>query len=451
MAYQFTIKGIKKYDEEKVVAAIVDLFHGSTDMSDVGVRCRPALGDITESLNFIIRRKSTQGTDVFFHRNGTITVELPTLASLSDVKFCYLMLKAVKTVYHNCHILNEDGRETDLSDRQRKRQWMKQLQNMDDIIGQDQMTVLKGAHRDFYITPAKYQGRDERCNRPQDAYDDFTAIQWNTPEAIHLEQEMRRVDDTDAQHSVRVTDNSADVFIEPCQYVGMMVDNHCKMVPFQHFCQLMSKQDEFHKMDAKQAILCQMDRQQWRALYRQAPGIVIPYFRKTFVMRWNTDDSCYKMADFTDAVEKFKDSSLCLRWDISEYDKVHPGDLCYMIRTGKGEHGVVMRGIIDGTPFIDPNDTEQQRHFVKLRITHIMAPDSDTELLTTQDLSQQMPCFDWENGKSGELLDAKSARTLENMWRTYDERMQKRLRREASMSYEDRLFLWMPSHKQMFN
>lgn len=39
-----------------------------------------------------------------------------------------------------------------------------------------------------------------------------------------------------------------------------------------------------------------MDDEQWTELYDKAEGIVKENYRKTFIMRWNTDISNYKLS-----------------------------------------------------------------------------------------------------------------------------------------------------------
>ena len=75
------------------------------------------------------------------------------------------------------------------------------------------------------------------------------------------------------------------------------------MVRFEDFCQLMEGEGEFRKMDAAQALLYKMDEARWNELFDKAEGIVRENFRKTFIMRWNTDISNYKLCEFEEAMD----------------------------------------------------------------------------------------------------------------------------------------------------
>lgn len=73
-----------------------------------------------------------------------------------------------------------------------------------------------------------------------------------------------------------------------------------------------------------------MDDEQWTELYDKAEGIVKENYRKTFIMRWNTDISSYKLSEFEDAMEDFFDEGFYYDWSIWDYQKAHIGDRFYI-------------------------------------------------------------------------------------------------------------------------
>ena len=303
---------------------------------------------------------------------GNIIVELPWLASKMDVLLCYAFLKAIKKVHRAVHVIDEEDKSVKLTEDEAKEQWHLRRSNMDEIINRGEKTVIAGVMRDFHLNPALYIGRDEIANRIEDAFADFITVQWTNLEAVNIREERRHITEEEELSTIRVIDNTEDVFIGVCQYVGMMKGNTCKMVKFEDFCHLMEKQDEFQLLDDAQALLDKMDDEQWNELFNKAAGIVRENFRKTFIMRWNTDISNYKLSEFEDAMEDFFDDGFYYDWSIWDYQKAHIGDKFYMIRTGEGKNGVVMRGTIIGTPYPDEDWSGKGRkvYYIRMSLTN---------------------------------------------------------------------------------
>ena len=99
-----------------------------------------------------------------------------------------------------------------------------------------------------------------------------------------------------------MVDNAEDVFIGACRYVGMMRGNTCRMIVFEDFCELMKGQEGFQRVDAAQILLGKMEEDVWNNLFDEAQGNLRDNFRKTFIMRWNSDISNYKLSEFEDAM-----------------------------------------------------------------------------------------------------------------------------------------------------
>lgn len=424
MAYKFTIKGIRKFNEERVVEKFFDTFKEYEDIEDVKIISHNPINDETDSYTVMTLNVSTQGVNIKQLVNKDILVELPWLASQMDVKLCYAYLNAVKKVYRGARIIDEEEKGVKLTDAEAKEQWHLRCKNMDEIINRGETTVIAGAIRDFHLNPTKYIGRDEPTNRIEDAFADFLNIQWANLEATNIIEEKRHITEDEELSTIRVVDNTEDVFIGACQYIGMMKGNTCKMVKFDDFCKQMEEHEEFHLLDAAQALLDKMDNKQWAELYDKAVGIVKENFRKTFVMRWNTDISNYKLSEFEDAMEEFFDEEFYYDWSIWDYQKAHIGDRFYMIRTGEGKNGVVMRGTIISSPYPDEDWSGKGRkvYYIRMSLTNMIHPERTPLLLTTDDLTKAIPDFNWKEGHSGEILNDSQSAKLEDVWADYIER-----------------------------
>ena len=426
MAYKYTIKGIRKFNEHKVVEQTKRFAKDLADKLHFTERQVTPTDDEVESFTMTAEDVSTQGVNIKFYVGETIIVELPWLASEWDVRLCYAFLHAVTKVHRTARITDEEEKSAKLTDCDAEEQWNLRCRNMEDILGKGERMVLAGVNRDFYLLPTTYHADDRKKDGVSAAFRDFIALQWTRLEAKDVTEEKRHITDEEELSSIKVVDNSNDVFIGACQYVGMMKENTCKMVRFEDFCQLMEGEGEFRKMDAAQALLYKMDEARWNELFDKAEGIVRENFRKTFIMRWNTDISNYKLCEFEEAMDDFADDFFYYEWSIWDYQKVHWGDKFYMIRTGKGKHGVVMRGTIIGMPYPDEDWSGKGRrvYYVRMRLSHMIHPEKALLLLTTDDLGKAIPEFNWEEGHSGVILGDAMAKQLDALWHDYVEKEQ---------------------------
>ena len=114
MAYKFTIKGIRKFNEEKVVERTLSLYRGIAGDPEVKIRYNQETGEEKESYTIMTEKVSTQGVNVKHMIGGNIIVELPWLASKIDVQLCYAFIKAIKKVHRAVHITDEEDKHVKL-------------------------------------------------------------------------------------------------------------------------------------------------------------------------------------------------------------------------------------------------------------------------------------------------------------------------------------------------
>ncbi len=420
-----TIKGIRKFNDQKVIERTLLLFKDNADELDVMRRFNSPLDDESESFTLMTENVSTQGVNIKQRIGGNIIVELPWFASELDVRLCYAFLNAVKKVHRMARVVDEDDKTVKLTDCDAEEQWNLRRKNMKEILNKGERMVLAGVNREFHLEPSEYYAADEKADGISAAFEDFIALQWIGRDAKDVIEEKRHITEDEELSSLRVVDNTDDVFIGTCQYVGMMKKNTCKMVKFEDFCQLMGGEDEFERMDAAQAFLDRMDNVQWDELFGKARGIVRENFRKTFIMRWNTDISNHTMVDFEDSMANFDDEGFYYDWSIWDFKKAHVGDKFYMIRTGKGVNGVVMKGTLNEAPYVDEDWSGKGRkvYYVRMALSHIIHPDKASLVLTTDALSAAISSFNWNEGHSGEMLTDEEAILLEGLWEEYVKRL----------------------------
>ena len=432
MATKFTVRGIRNLKEKKVFDMTLRIFDGHVlddDICDFKFKVNMCYNTLeegeTNSYTLSTENYSTQGVNIKQRVGATLVVELPWLASYMDLRLCFSFLYAVKMVHRSARITDGQGREVRLTDDDKEELWKRQCDNMNEMLKKNEITTIAGVNRDFYIDPVRYRMMAAVADSVSEAFLDFTELQWTSLDAANIIEERRHVCDDEEVSCIRVVDNSANVFIGACRFVGMMKENTCKMIEFDEFCRLMSGRNEFRQMDAAQALLSPMEADDWQRLYDEADGIERECFRKTFIMRWNTDISNYQMWEFDEAIDEFEDEGFYYDWSIWDHRKVHVGDRFYMIRTGEGRHGIVMRGIIIGTPYPDEDWSGQGRkvYYIRMKLTHMIHPEMSPYMLTTEELSKYLPNFNWEDGHSGEILDDATAQLLEEIWHGHNSRV----------------------------
>ena len=138
----------------------------------------------------------------------------------------------------------------------------------------------------------------------------------------------------------------------------------------------------------------------------------------TFIMMWNPAISNWKMEDFESTLCHFDDAEFS--WAIYDYKKVKEGDRFFLVRCGEGNTGIVMSGTISSKPFKaeDWSGKGREVYYVKMNLGTMIHPDNE-EILTTEELEDAIPGFEWNGGHSGRLLDKTSAGKLELLWQAY--------------------------------
>lgn len=144
---------------------------------------------------------------------------------------------------------------------------------------------------------------------------------------------------------------------------------------------------------------------------------------KTFILFWNPAISSYKFDDFQRELEEMTDYYNNMNWSVWEHEKAHAGDRFFMVRCGNGKTGICMSGYFRSNPYKDEDWSGRGRvtYYMDLEPDVMIHPEH-LPILTTMELMNEIPTFDWTGGHSGRLLDEKSAEKLENLWKDFTER-----------------------------
>ena len=144
MTSKFTIKGVRKFNEEKVIDNALALMESVADDKDVMRRSNETVCGETASYTLMTEGFSTQGITIKQMVGGTVAVELPWLASEMDVRLCYAFLNAVKKVHRAARIMEENERDAKLADCDAQEQWGQRCNNMKSILDKGEAVVVTG-------------------------------------------------------------------------------------------------------------------------------------------------------------------------------------------------------------------------------------------------------------------------------------------------------------------
>lgn len=153
----------------------------------------------------------------------------------------------------------------------------------------------------------------------------------------------------------------------------------------------------------------------------------------TFIFFWNPEISSYKLDEHR---EILRGNGVFENWSIWEHTEVAEGDTFYLIRCkNRPEPGKVNKygkqlwvPVLDDTTGIciagtiiseawqgeDWSGKGRETYYVDLDVDYMTDPDENI-IITSKELMQQLPEFDWTGGHSGRKLDYALAQKLDDM------------------------------------
>ena len=148
------------------------------------------------------------------------------------------------------------------------------------------------------------------------------------------------------------------------------------------------------------------------------PGNGYDEKQKTYVLMWNPAISSVKMEDHVDSIPNLLTEHY--NWSVYEYKEAKKNDRFVLIRCGEGKTGLVMSGIFDSNPYQAGDWSGKGRKVFYMDMTpNFIADPEEAEIITTKQLQEAIPSFDWSGGHSGRLLTEEQARQLEDLLAPY--------------------------------
>lgn len=151
------------------------------------------------------------------------------------------------------------------------------------------------------------------------------------------------------------------------------------------------------------------------------PGQGYDEKQRTIILMWNPAISSMTLERHNNSVGRMLTEYF--NWSVWEYEKAKCGDRFFMVRVGEGNTGIVMSGVFDSHPYEaeDWSGKGRRTFYMDMTPNVILNPET-APLVTTKELQEAIPSFDWSGGHSGRLLTEDEARIMEVLWQQFIER-----------------------------
>jgi len=163
----------------------------------------------------------------------------------------------------------------------------------------------------------------------------------------------------------------------------------------------------------------------------------------TTIFKWNPGFSSYQMGRYLiDLCDLIDEGMNDYDWSVWEHEKIHAGDRYYWLKLGYGQVGIVSSGIVSSEPYKDTDWSGKGRetYYVKFDPVVVINPDT-LPILTSRELKEAIPDFDWEKGHSGLVLNDRQAAKLDELWKDFL-RKHKELFVERSQKSQQEQIYW---------
>lgn len=300
-----------------------------------------------------IKGGSTQGIETILLKTGLFTINLPYLASRTDVALAFTLMREARKLRPELVIYDGDDKTfADLSEENELDTYYYRLDNMANIIEkQDAHIGVNGLVHEFHIFPEYIKAQMPDAS-PQEwtykAFEDFIDIQWNYGDYENFSRATVGSPDGEEFVARILGDNKG--FACVCQKVILYNEKETKIVPIDDFFAATKNNKFIKRLDYAQFVIDKMPDKVWQDFYDSfdVEPIRSP---KTYLLRWNPTISSFNLDDYRDVLSKYPGGFSGMNWSVYEWEKAHKGDHYYMLRTGDDKAGIVFRGVFTSDPY----------------------------------------------------------------------------------------------------
>lgn len=397
------------------------MIEGAAKVLDAAIMCAEHDPDEEEiaRTTMYIKGGSTQGIETILLQSGLFTINLPYLASRTDVALAFTLMREAKKLSPDLVIYDGDEATfADLSEDNEVETYYYRLDNMSNIIEkQDNHIGVNGLMHEFHIFP-EYIKAQMPDVEPQEwtykAFEDFMDIQWNYEDYPNFSR--AEIGAPDGEEFVgRILGNNKG-FAGVCEKVILYKDKETKIVPVDEFFEATKGNKYIKRLDYAQFVIDEMPEDEWTRFYDSFDAEPIRH-AKTYLLRWNPTISSYTLNDYRNDMEEYPDGFRS-NWSIYEWEEAHKGDRFFMLRTGDDKAGIIYRGEFLSDPYEGDDWAGQKgkkRQYIDIGCYDFIPADNQSPI-DIELLEKEIPEIDWRKGHSGELLSEETADKLNDLW-----------------------------------
>ena len=397
------------------------MIEGAAKVLDAAIMCAEHDPDEEEiaRTTMYIKGGSSQGIETILLKSGLFTINLPYLASRTDVALAFTLMREAKKLRPELVIYDGDEETfADLSEDNEVETYYYRLDNMSNIIEkQDNHIGVNGLMHEFHIFP-EYIKAQMPDVEPQEwtykAFEDFIDIQWNYGDYPNFSR--AEIGAPDGEEFVgRILGNNKG-FAGICEKVILYKDKETKIVPVDDFFEATKDNKYIKRLDYAQFVIDEMPDDEWERFYDSFEAEPIRH-AKTYLLRWNPTISSYTLNDYRNDMEEYPDGFRS-NWSIYEWEEAHKGDRFFMLRTGDDKAGIVYRGEFLSDPYEGDDWAGQKgekRQYIDIGCYDFIPADNQSPI-DIELLEKEIPEIDWRKGHSGELLSEEIADKLNDLW-----------------------------------
>ena len=289
--------------------------------------------------------------------------------------------------------------------------------------------------KDFEINLSSHQIQDI-----YDVQDYLSKLQWKyaDKESTSSRLALQNPDDEERPLSISLI-YAEDGKVKPFDYVSyadvvclMDKDKDVVMIHMEDFLKIISPEGFVFMDDYQVSTEGNLSYEKFLKLQKKAKLFMVddltyhPTFpgngynekQKTYVLMWNPAVSSIKMEDHVDSIPNLLTGNF--NWSVYEYQEAKKNDRFVLIRCGEGNTGLVMSGIFDSNPYQSGDWSSKGRTVFYMDMTpNFIIDTEEAEIITTKQLQDAVPSFDWSGGHSGRLLTEEQAKQLEKLLAQY--------------------------------
>lgn len=397
------------------------MIEGAAKVLDAAIMCAEHDPDEEEiaRTTMYIKGGSSQGIETILLKSGLFTINLPYLASRTDVALAFTLMREAKKLRPDLVIYDGDEETfADLSEDNEVETYYYRLDNMSNIIEkQDNHIGVNGLMHEFHIFP-EYIKAQMPDVEPQEwtykAFEDFIDIQWNYGDYDNFSR--AEIGAPDGEEFIgRILGNNKG-FAGVCQKVILYKDKETKIVPIDDFFEATKDNKYVKRLDYAQFVIDEMPDDEWERFYDSFEAEPLRH-PKTYLLRWNPTISSYTLNDYRNDMEEYPDGFRS-NWSIYEWEEAHKGDRFFMLRTGDDKAGIVYRGEFLSDPYEGDDWAGQKgkkRQYIDIGCYDFIPADNQSPI-DIELLEKEIPEIDWRKGHSGELLSEETAEKLNDLW-----------------------------------